>query len=1393
MLSQSEFLDGVINGNYPSVEVPTGGFMPGDFDGFDGPGEEVRRSFAHGLLEASGFGTGQEIDRNDIVKSTEALAKHLPPRVYFWDQAGRAHWTILVEFEQSGRVLLQQPLFRSEKPQQGLEEVAYRAIQGMLAAFERGGEQKGATVKKGAQTETVVVVSIPDDRKVVPDSTEPLPRLVYFGTRSTETNALEVFVLKEAARAWDPALRDEHFKQVYQRHFSKLGTLKWQDAFVTGPERKLAEKLRESAQVDPIDEGSLKKAVGRLLDELSWSYGLKRRKDDDNRCLSLKDLERGHALGVPIAKARTQGFENPLRGVALYDADDRLRGFVLYVVDPKADRGAIRDSLKANNRLHNVLVLYPGEADPEIEVWQGSTVLRGRLLKGGRLSTFEGDGGIVQLLSRFLAVSESSIDSDTRLAEELAARANTLKDLALDELKREIDKGKGPLKALHDTFSTALATLTPEKFADAYAQAITYGMLSARWLSSERTDLLFTRKNLPQLLPSTSPFLRRLYSELVVAKFDSSLQWLLDELVSLLARTDVERVFKTASDPAIHFYEDFLDAYNPDLRQKMGVYYTPKEVVNYIVRAAHQTVIDGFGLPLGLADTTRWGAYAAAKGITKPPDVSDSDYVVQILDPAVGTGTFPLRVLEVIFETMTAQWTGLPDEEAARRWKAYVHEHLLPRLNAFELMMAPYIVCHLRLGLALERGLARDSGRSVELWGYDFAENDRLRVFLTNTLELRAANKQMSHKGLGEAIAQEAADADLVKGPKPISVIIGNPPYDHVSSADEALGGWVKRGDVPGRPSGQTLFKDLQDANRSLGVVFSKDSHLNNLFVYFLRWAYWQVFESRPGTPGVVSMITPNAWFDGDGFVGLRRIALDRACNIWCIDLGGDSRGASADNHNVFHIQTGVGISVSSRALMDHAGGITRYRRLSGSTDAKLSSLKQDAHYPLSGDWQTSSLGHLLSLVPCAGGSDWGAMPGLEQIMPWQQPGCMFSRLWTIAPAPDTLLRRWERFVGSNLDERPDLYQTPTHGRNIFTKVGNLPKLASLKSGAVPPRVDRYGWRSFDRQWAFADPRLAKTESPSLWACSSESQVYLCVAMTKETSGGPLATISAYVPDKDYFRGSFGGKDVIPLYRDSNAGDPNITRGLASGLASHIGLLEDPSCEDIVGYLYAVLSSPRYQERFAEALAIPGPKVPITRSSELWHQAVECGRRLVWLHTYGERFRDSEGRYGPQIPYVEGLRWISPITSIPKTPNDISYDPATQTLVIGNGQVGGVRREVWEYRVSGFEVVYKWIGYRTLRGAGRAASSKNPLDRIRSESWLSTWNAELLELLNVLTYTIGEQRAQAVLLDRICDGPLISATELPQPEAWQRKVPIADDGEDDEEETGQQKIPGVRR
>ena len=946
------------------------------------------------------------------------------------------------------------------------------------------------------------------------------------------------------------------------------------------------------------------------------------------------------------------------------------------------------------------------------------------------------------------------------LARALAQRATALRQATCVELQRErrarCSLAERPVLTLYTAF-TALAPQTAPEFADACAQSLAYGLLGMRWLA-RAADSPFSAQTVSALLPGCSPFLRELFAKLLALRAAPPLGRLIDELIALLDRTDVDAVFAHARrDPIIHFYEDFLDQYDPQLRKERGVYYTPAEVVSYMVRAADAALRSRFGLPLGLADPTSWAEFAKARGTAVPRGVSPEEPFVQVLDPAAGTGTFLLAVIEVVHQRMMAAFAaqGLSPAAAGAAWVQYVRRQLLPRLHGCELMMAPYLICHLRLGLALSQT------------GFQFTGDDQLRVLLTSTLELHD-RKRPTRRGQ-PAPAQERA-ARRLKTTTPISVVLGNPPYDkQARAARGAEQLWLVAGKVPGRSSRESLFDDLLAVARA-HTVFSHHAALYNLYVYFWRWALWKVLEQRGGQPGLVALVTASSWLSGPGFVGLRKLARELTEELFTVDLGGDSLGTGPEP-NVFAIKSAVAITMGTRAGVPSAQPArAHYRKVDGASAAdKLAALARLADDPLGGPWQLASAELVGPLVPPTGSAQWLAMPALADLCPWQQPGCMFSRLWPLCPQPEPLLARWRHFVGAPVAGRAALYQTPASGRSIHTRVGQLPRLAELPADAAPPPLRRYAWRSFDRQWVLADPRLAKTESPSLWQCAGAPQVFFAALISKPMAAGPALTVAADVPDKDFFCGR-GGKDILPLYRDADGRVPNVTAGLLARLASLLGVPALPA-EELAAYFYALLSAPGYWQRFAAALQTPGPRVPLTRNARLWQEAAGIGRTLIWLHTYAERYKDPAAGRGERIPQVPGLAWVRPLQRLPESPSHLAYAAATQTLTVGDGAVAGIRPEVWEFRVSGMQVVKKWLGYRTQRGAGRAARSDNPLDRIRPAQWRPEWSAELLDLLRVLTLTVELRPTQEQLLDRICSGPLILAAELPAPTAAERREP----------------------
>jgi hypothetical protein len=909
------------------------------------------------------------------------------------------------------------------------------------------------------------------------------------------------------------------------------------------------------------------------------------------------------------------------------------------------------------------------------------------------------------------------------LARSLASHAKRLRSAIRKDLDGAPDH---PLRA----FSPNADDHT---LADSVAQTVTFVLFAGRWLD---TDAAFHREHALRLLSSSSEPSSELF---FTSLRGPGVTRAMDDLVDSLSVTPVRQVFAGHGDPVIHFYQHFLDAYAPALRRRMGVYATPDAVVRYMVASLDRLARLRLGLRLGLADPVRWGAYAIERGIPLPEGARDDDFVVRILEPSAGTGTFLLQVLRSIFATMTEEYEaiGLGEPVAAAAWKAYVRESLLPRLEGFEVMMAPWAVAHLRLTWALRRGLAEESGRDPDLWGFRCENSDHLRFRLANAL------------GPPESRA-------------PVLVVIGNPPYARTSKSSDASVRWVIEGKVPGRATDKSLFDDLRDPARER-TVFSHLRSLSDRYVYFWRWAIWRAFEHSP-SPGLLGFITNSTWLTGPAFVGLRAIARDACDEIWTVDLGGDGRSTQPDA-NVFGVETPVAITtlVRTRCHSRARPATAWYRRVEGvSGEEKLQRLDAmlEVGTPMDGDWTRAGDGSSDPLVPGAHGDAWQRYPALADIFPWQQPGCLASRTWPVAPHPSVLVQRWTAFVGAPVEARPRLFVTARTGRNVFTKVPGYAPLASLDQDAPPGPIVRYGFRSFDRQWILYDPRLLKTESPPLWSSRSDHQIYLCSLLRSKLSAGPAVTVSAHVPDFHCFCGR-GGKDVIPLYRDAAATQPNVTLGLLRALGGALGLTVTP--EDLAAYVVVVLSAPQYQERFAVELATPGPRVPLTADASLWKQAVELGKRLIWLQTFGERLQDPASGRGRELPDVPGLAWTPTPREMPESASAIRYHASSHVLEVGRGRVAGVLPQVWGFAVSGMPVVRKWLGYRCARRAGRGGKSNNPLDLVGMTVWPEEWSVELLDLLRVLTLTVAAREEQGELLMKICAGRTVSAADLPVP------------------------------
>lgn len=936
------------------------------------------------------------------------------------------------------------------------------------------------------------------------------------------------------------------------------------------------------------------------------------------------------------------------------------------------------------------------------------------------------------LLRKFFAGRVSPVNAVSVLAKRLAPLAKDLRDKIFFVRTNKGMPGYAPARNAHDAWKGLLKEdATPAEFADSVAQVVAYGLVIAALegkADADKDGFISLNEARDALHDQHALLSAALAPVLGMSGFLDSIQLevaAIERLVSGVDALAIRQRKDPRGEPWLWFYEDFLAAYDPAARQKAGVYYTPIEVVSAMTGLVEDVLVDRFGKALGFADD-----------------------LVTTLDPACGTGTFPLAVIDRAAATSVSERGPAGESMAAST--------LGRNLFGFELLPGPYAVAHLRIGERLRElgGIAPEGG---------------INVLLADTLASPNGDASGQAQLWGDAavLANERRRAQEVKKTQPVMVAIGNPPYLRVDRESE--GGWVLHGDAK-TPAEQAPFASVV-ARANEHTIFSHRRSLYNLYAYFWRWAMWKVFESGGAGPAVVSFITGSSWIGGAGFIGLRELAHKHSDDIYVLDLGGSNRGATKDE-NVFAIESPVAIVTLVRD--DRSDGRKKarvhYSRVEGSSSAKRARLSEINSL---GDvrWTPVTPDDDLSFVPANSDTQWTSLPEVTQLMPWQQPGCILARLWPVAPDPGVPPKRWDLLMeSSSLEERAARFVTPSTGRNIESTVNGLPRIADLPRGTDAPKIARYAWRSFDRQWVLEDPRVAALERPSLWQSRSNRQIFLAIPSKEVVSEGPAATVSADVPDFHYFCGR-GGKDIVPLYRDADGLSPNVTAGLLEALCDELGV--ECSAEDVAAYIYCVLTSSSLRKHFSVGMGSPGLRIPITRDAALWSEAVAMGSRLLWLHTFAERFQAPEDGRGSSLPKRAGLGWVKAVSEQPKSISDIKYAASTETLYVGDGEIHGVPQEVWEFSISGMEVVKKWLGYRTSKGVGRAATRPQPLDHVRPETWLDAWNDELLELLRALAETVSLSPGQADLVDNICNGQLLDATRLPKPSDAEKAPPKA--------------------
>ena len=1002
--------------------------------------------------------------------------------------------------------------------------------------------------------------------------------------------------------------------------------------------------------------------------------------------------------------------------------------------DPRRFRGHDKDQWEKLHSLPNLMytdgnqfsLWRSGELDGSIVTLSGDVETSG--------STLDAPPELLGLFDNFFRWEPIS----PRSAQELAKIAARLCRLLRDEVSEQLAIRS---KALTDLAADWRKLLFPEasdtQFADGYAQAVTFGLLMARAREirlSNRLDQ--AAKKLGQTNSLIGAALRLLTDD---ASNQETLKTSLGTLTRVLDAVNWQTISKGNADAWLYFYEDFLAVYDNDLRKMTGSYYTPPQVVGAMVRLVDEVLRSSrFGLTSGLASPA-----------------------VTVADPAVGTGTFYLGVLGRIAATIEA-------EEGVGAVPRAI-DAAVKRLIAFEMQLGPFAVAQLRVYAELLHLIGK-------------LPKTAPRMFVTDTLGSPYIEQEWLPAAFAP-IAESRKQASKIKLLEPITVVIGNPPYKEKA---KGRGGWIEDYSVSGKAPPIDAWMPPPDWD-----VGPHLKHLYNLYIFFWRWATWKVFDHDPQhKSGVVCFITAAGFLNGPGFRKMRDYLRRTADAIWVIDCSPEGHQPEINTRVFQGVQQPVCIVLVSRSAQCNADtpATVKYRALpEGPRDGKFAALGQ---LTLDGDgWIDCPTDWRAPFLPALTGA-WATFPALEDLFAYDGSGVMPGRTWIIAPDADSLLRRWQKLVKAKPEQKEDLFVPhlrngvpgDKHTNKVVAKA--LPgyearpkRLADEKGDCAPPL--RYGFRSFDRQWIIPDNRVINQPNPELWRAHSEKQLYLTAPSDRSPSCGPALSFSALIPDLHHYNGR-GGR-VFPLWRDSAASEPNLPPKLLEFLEKRYAM--PVSAADLMAYIAAVAAHPAYTARFQGDLAQPGLRMPLTASGTIFAEAVELGRTIVWLHTFGERFADPKNGRPARPPRLakEKTPRIPTAGAIPQEPDampdDILYDAPKKRLLVGAGYIENVSLQVWDYEVSGKQVLTHWFSYRKRNREKPPMGDKRPpseLSKIQPDSWLAEYTTELLNVLHVLGRLVELEETQADLLEKICSGLTISVEDLRAnsaltvPTAWRK-------------------------
>ena len=861
------------------------------------------------------------------------------------------------------------------------------------------------------------------------------------------------------------------------------------------------------------------------------------------------------------------------------------------------------------------------------------------------------------LLETFFSFALRPSSTAEDLARKLARRTRFMRDEVIrPELEQQVSVQQGPLYGFYDAFQKYLiAGLTKELFADFYAQTITYGLFAAR----TRAQGQFNRREAYALIPATIGILRDVFQFISLGQPSPQMEAIVDDIAAVLYAADVQAIPKQyyqqgkGDDPILHFYETFLAEYDTETRERRGVYYTPQPVVRYIVRAVHDLLKTRFGLEDGLADKR-----------------------VTLLDPAAGTLTFPAEAIQLAFQAFTNKY-------GAGAKGNFLREHILPHFYAFELLMAPYAIGHMKIGFLLET------------LGVPLRNGERFQFYLTNTLEMEDL-QQIAIPGLS-SLSQESHLAARVKKQEPILVILGNPPYSGISANQNEWTEKLLKTDLDGAQSYYTVDgQPLREKN---------PKWLQDDYVKFLRFAQWKIHKAGRG---IVAMITNHGYLDNPTFRGMRQSLLKTFDEIYILDLHGNSlkRETAPDgspDENVFDIRQGVAIGIfvkygESAATKNLSSPRVYHADRYGKREDKYAWL--DLHNLSTAGYQPiTPVSPSYFFIPRQTQKlqAYQSWPSVTEIFPVNGVGMTTARdEFVIDLDSYNLLNRIRTFKHSDLDDK-GLHQA----FGIRVKKGwsirkAWKELQSIDDGQIQEYIQPVLYRPFDVRYIFYHDavvwRTVKRVMRHMLA--GENLGLLVMRQVSLDEDYTHALITSHIVDNRVFASAKGVALECPLYLypSTESSDvfqegrrPNLAGWLLSALTDAYGFTPTP--EEVLAYIYAVLYSPTYRQNYAQELRTDFPRLPFTADGALFRQMAALGQQLIDLHLL---------RSTPQL--VGGIGGVKYQGQGSDVVEKVRYDAAIGRVHINADKYfEGITPEMREYRIGGYQVLEKYLKDRKGR------------------------------------------------------------------------------------------------